>query len=193
MPGTGSFSHGCIWHGPFWPRLKRIISGFEIGLWLRSRLFKLLIWAGWNHPKLRWHSAGCSLIYPFMPDHLSPTPSDPVPLRERSLQDAMRADLEAIGKTRMPFGKFGPTHFPPEGLPIHDLPAEYLAWFANKAGWPKGRLGQLLQMVYQMKVDGSDAVFDPFRRRAGGRSKLRPDRPREFTFPDPSEAVPPGH
>lgn len=103
--------------------------------------------------------------------------------REPTMQEAMRTDLEAIGRTHMPFGKFGPTHFPPEGLPIYDLPAEYLAWFANKAGWPKGRLGKLLQMVYQMKVDGSDLVFDPFRRRAGGRSKLRPDIQRDFHFP----------
>jgi uncharacterized protein (DUF3820 family) len=104
--------------------------------------------------------------------------------REPTLQEAMRADLDAIGSTHMPFGKFGPTHFPPEGLPIYDLPAEYLAWFANKAGWPKGRLGALLQIVYQMKADGSDLVFEPFRRRAGGRSKLRPDKQRDFTFPD---------
>jgi hypothetical protein len=35
-----------------------------------------------------------------------------------------------------------------------------------------------------MKVDGSDLVFEPFRRRAGGRSKLRPEKQRDFTFPD---------
>jgi uncharacterized protein (DUF3820 family) len=126
-----------------------------------------------------------------MPDELWPAPPEPTSSRELTLQEAMRADMEAIGHTHMPFGKFGPTHFPPDGLPIYDLPAEYLAWFANKAGWPKGRLGHLLQMVYQMKADGSDVVFDPFRRRAGGRSKLRPERQRHFTFPDPPEAQTP--
>ena len=85
----------------------------------------------------------------------------------------MAADLAEIGRTHMPFGKFGPAHFPPDGLPIYDLPAEYLMWFANKAGFPKGRLGQLLQMVYQMKSDGSDSAFDPLRKRAGGRAALR--------------------
>lgn len=85
----------------------------------------------------------------------------------------MAADLAEIGRTRMPFGKFGPDHFPPKGIPIYDLPAEYLMWFANKAGFPKGRLGQLLQMVFQMKVDGSDMVFDVFRKRAGGKTALR--------------------
>lgn len=85
----------------------------------------------------------------------------------------MAADLAEIGRTHMPFGKFGPAHFPPDGLPIYDLPAEYLMWFANKAGFPKGRLGQLLQMVYQMKADGSDSAFDPLRKRAGGRAALK--------------------
>ena len=99
----------------------------------------------------------------------------------------MQADLQAIGRTRMPFGKYGPDHFPPDGLPIYDLPAEYLAWFANKANWPKGRLGDLLRMVYQMKVDGSDAAFDGFRRQAGGRSRLRPERQRDYTFPEDRE------
>jgi uncharacterized protein (DUF3820 family) len=85
------------------------------------------------------------------------------------------ADLAVIERTHMPFGKYGPEHFPPEGLPIYDLPAEYLAWFAQK-GWPRGRLGELLRMVYQMKVDGSDVAFDEIRRRAGGRSELRPPK-----------------
>ena len=50
----------------------------------------------------------------------------------------MAADLEAIRKMRMPFGKFGPKAFPPDGIPIYDLPAEYLGWFAAK-GFPKAR------------------------------------------------------
>ncbi len=89
--------------------------------------------------------------------------------------ERIAAELAVIEKTRMPFGKYGPQHYPPEGLPIYDLPAEYLAWFAQK-GWPRGRLGELLQKVYQMKVDGSDVVFDELRRRNGGRSVLRPPK-----------------
>lgn len=99
-----------------------------------------------------------------------------------SLSDDMRRDLEEIGRTFMPFGKFGPQHFPPNGTPIYDLPAEYLGWFANKAGFPKGRLGVLLKIVHQMKADGSDSAFDPCRRRAGGRAPLRQERPRSFDF-----------
>ena len=89
----------------------------------------------------------------------------------------MAEDLAAIERMRMPFGKFGPEHYPPHGVPIFDLPAEYLAWFAQK-GFPKGRLGTLLKIVHQMKVDGSDFAFDPMRQRNGGKTKLRVERPR---------------
>lgn len=98
------------------------------------------------------------------------------------LAERMRHDLEEIGRTFMPFGKFGPAHFPPEGAPIYDIPAEYLGWFANRAGFPKGRLGELLRMVYQMKVDGSDVVFDPFRKKNGGRTELRPEKRKSWDF-----------
>jgi uncharacterized protein (DUF3820 family) len=90
--------------------------------------------------------------------------------------DRMAADLAAIARMRMPFGKYGPDHFPPRGIPIYDLPAEYLQWFAQR-GWPRDELGRLLEIVYQMKADGSDSAFDPIRRAAGGRVPLR--KPRE--------------
>lgn len=92
----------------------------------------------------------------------------------------MQADLADIERYRMPFGKYGPDAFPPHGAPIYDLPAEYLSWFANRAGFPKGRLGELLRIVYQMKVDGSDCVFDPMRKRNGGKTPLRTPRRREW-------------
>ncbi len=91
---------------------------------------------------------------------------------EENLADWIANDLAEIERSCMPFGKFGPDHFPPSGIPLYDLSAEYLAWFGQK-GWPRGRLGELLRMVYQMKVDGSDSAFDAMRKRAGGRSPLR--------------------
>jgi len=96
----------------------------------------------------------------------------------------MQRDFEEIGRTFMPFGRYGPQNHPPHGVPIYDLPAEYLGWFAAKGGFPKGRLGALLQMVHQMKADGSDLVFDVFRRQRGGPTRLRPSRPRSFDFGD---------
>jgi uncharacterized protein (DUF3820 family) len=100
------------------------------------------------------------------------------------LAEHIQRELEEIGRTYMPFGKHGPLHHPPHGVPIYDLPVEYLAWFAAKGGFPKGRLGTLLQMVHQMKVDGLDAVFDVLRKQRGGRTQLRPVRPKEFEFPE---------
>ena len=100
------------------------------------------------------------------------------------LERQMQRDMEEIGRTCMPFGKHGPAQHPPNGVPIYDLPVEYLAWFAAKGGFPKGRLGVLLQMVHQMKVDGLDGVFDGLRRARGGRTRLRPAFRREHTFPE---------
>ncbi len=100
---------------------------------------------------------------------------------EQDLARRMAEDLAEIERTCMPYGKFGPQFHPPNGVPIYDLPAEYLSWFANKAGgFPKGRLGKLLEMVFHMKADGSDIVFEPMRRRVGGRVSLRPKRQRSF-------------
>ncbi len=94
-------------------------------------------------------------------------------MTDRELALRMAADMKAIEKMSMPYGKFGPASFPPRGVPIYDLPVEYLAWFAQKGGFPKGRLGELLKIIHQMKVDGSDAAFDGMRKRNGGRTKLR--------------------
>jgi len=102
---------------------------------------------------------------------------------EDRLRQWMAADLADIAATRMPFGKYGPEHYPPRGVPLYDLPAEYLGWFEMKGGFPKGRLGELLRIVHQMKVDGLDEVFDELRRRAGGRTPLRtPNRQGNIHF-----------
>ena len=90
------------------------------------------------------------------------------------LQKRAVADLAEIERTIMPFGRFS-------GVPIYDLPAEYLQYFATK-GWPRGRLGELLQIVYQMKADGADMAFDQMRKRAGGKRPLRKPRRKDFKF-----------
>ena len=86
---------------------------------------------------------------------------------DSKLEDRLRQwladDLAEIARTGMPFGKYGPEHYPPRGVPLYDLPVEYLAWFERR-GFPQGRLGELLRMVCQMKADGCDEIFDHFRR-----------------------------
>jgi len=51
-----------------------------------------------------------------------------------------------------------------------------------RPGFPAGRLGTLLRMVYQMKVDGSDIAFDSFRKQRGGRTPLRPEPEETLRF-----------
>ena len=89
--------------------------------------------------------------------------------------------LVEIGRTRIPFGKFGIKAYPPAGVPIMDLPVEYLIWFQQN-GFPKGRLGELLAQVCEIKSVGMDSVFDPIRRANGGRFPLRQEKRRSFDF-----------
>ncbi len=91
-------------------------------------------------------------------------------------RDDFRDLLLEIGKTHMPFGKFGPNFHPPKGVPIIDLPPEYLNWFKER-GFPKGQLGELMAQVCEIKDLGMDQIFDPLRAANGGRVSTRKSRP----------------
>jgi len=91
---------------------------------------------------------------------------------DENLRAWLAADLGDIAGTFMPFGKYSAEHYPPHGVPLFDLPLEYLCWF-EKRGWPAGRIGELLRVVHQLKTDGCDEVFDRFRQARGGRTSLR--------------------
>lgn len=91
--------------------------------------------------------------------------------------------LGEIGEMRMPFGKYGRIEHPPDGYPIYDLPLQYLSWFKER-GFPKGRLGELMATVWEIKECGMDGVFDPLRQANGGRTRFKARRPREFRFDD---------
>ncbi len=112
--------------------------------------------------------------------HASRRPADDVPSEERALMEGIR---EAV-VTRMPFGKYGPAAFPPYGLPLCDLPYEYLTWFERKGGFPAGRLGDLMRLVMQIKRDGAEGVFDQLRA-PGPRPSLRRSRRLSVRFDDP--------
>ncbi len=62
--------------------------------------------------------------------------------------------LELV-KARMPFGKY-------EGRLMIDLPEDYLVWFAGK-GFPQSKVGRMMQAVYEFKLNGLEALFDPLR------------------------------
>lgn len=91
-------------------------------------------------------------------------------------REDFRSLLIEIGQTWMPFGKFGPKDYPPRGVPIMDLPPEYLTWFKER-GFPKGRLGELLEAVCDLKEVGMDMVFEPMRKANGGRVSIRKRKP----------------
>jgi len=57
--------------------------------------------------------------------------------------------------TRMPFGRYA-------GRRLIDLPEPYLVWFAGR-GFPEGRLGRMLQSVYEIKVNGLEHLLEPLR------------------------------
>lgn len=65
--------------------------------------------------------------------------------------------LYKILETSMPFGKYA-------GRKLIDLPEPYIVWFSQK-GFPKGSLGQLLQLLYEIKVNGLEQLLEPLRRR----------------------------
>ncbi len=59
----------------------------------------------------------------------------------------------------MPFGKY-------KGRMIADLPGHYLAWFARE-GFPRGELGALLALMYELDHNALRGLLDPLR--AGAR------------------------
>lgn len=58
-------------------------------------------------------------------------------------------------RVKMPFGKY-------EGRIICDLPEPYLNWFNNK-GFPKGKLGVLLETMYVIKLNGLEQLLTPLK------------------------------
>jgi len=54
----------------------------------------------------------------------------------------------------MPFGRFN-------GRLLCDLPVSYLEWFKRQGGFPTGKLGQQLDTVYEIKLNGlEDIIFE---------------------------------
>ena len=104
-------------------------------------------------------------------------------MNEPISREDLAALLDELEGYFMPFGRYGPKHFPPDGIPLYDLSAEYLHYFKVK-GFPRGRLGELMEFVYQAKLDGADVIFDSLRARNGGRRSLRKPRQRDFRFED---------
>ena len=63
--------------------------------------------------------------------------------------------VEAINQV-MPFGKYA-------GRKLLQLPEPYLVWF-NANGFPEGKLGQQLALVYEIKLNGLEGMLQPLLR-----------------------------
>lgn len=85
--------------------------------------------------------------------------------------DELKALLQEIANTCMPYGMYGPKTYPPRGCPLMDLPTEYLDWFWQR-GWPRGRLGYLMEQTLLIKNSGLDHLFHPYRAARGGRRRF---------------------
>ena len=70
-------------------------------------------------------------------------------------------DLQALIDTRMPFGKH-------QGVCLADLPGSYLNWFARE-GFPKGRIGELLQLMHEIDHNGLSKLLRPLRGQQRGK------------------------
>lgn len=55
-------------------------------------------------------------------------------------------ELEKLANTKMPYGKY-------KGKYLIDLPEHYIVWYNNK-GFPAGKLGDLLKLIYEIKLNG---------------------------------------
>ena len=67
--------------------------------------------------------------------------------------------IEKLVTMKMPFGKHA-------GRRIADLPGNYLAWFARE-GFPKGELGELLELMHTLDHNGLSALLNPIKERLG--------------------------
>lgn len=84
----------------------------------------------------------------------------------RSLEPDTQMLVE-IARMRMPFGRYA-------GTRLIDLPEPYVVWFRNR-GFPRGRLGQLLATLYEVKANGLEGMLAPLR---------EPDDPRHRPVPE---------
>jgi len=76
------------------------------------------------------------------------------------MNEALRTAWDDLCKAHMPFGKY-------KGSKLVDLPEPYVVWFSQK-GFPKGKLGEQLKLMYEIKVNGLEYLFKGVRKKGSG-------------------------
>lgn len=71
------------------------------------------------------------------------------------MENNQQHELEKLANTKMPFGKF-------KGKYLIDLPEHYIVWYHNK-GFPAGKLGQMLHLVYELQLNGLEDLVRKLR------------------------------
>ncbi len=71
--------------------------------------------------------------------------------------DSQQKLLIALAHSKMPFGKY-------EGRFLIDLPEYYIVWYHNK-GFPKGTLGEQMQLMYEIKLNGLEELVRNIKKR----------------------------
>lgn len=56
---------------------------------------------------------------------------------------------------KMPFGKY-------KGTYLIDIPEYYMVWYKNK-GFPAGKLGKMMTLVYEIKLNGLEDILRKIR------------------------------
>jgi len=64
--------------------------------------------------------------------------------------------LHSLVNEKMPYGKY-------KGTYICNLPEYYLVWF-HRNGFPKGKLGMMLNTMYEIKLNGLEYLLNPLKR-----------------------------
>jgi len=64
--------------------------------------------------------------------------------------------LIEVANMKMPYGKY-------KGRFLVDLPEHYIVWYRNK-GFPKGKLGLQLGLVYELQLNGLEDILRKIRK-----------------------------
>jgi uncharacterized protein (DUF3820 family) len=68
-----------------------------------------------------------------------------------------QTELLALANMKMPFGKY-------KGCFLVDIPEPYFVWY-NSKGFPSNKLGNQLQLMYEIKVNGLEHLIRPLVKR----------------------------